>query len=188
MRISFTVPGRPSRWMRPAENTLPDGTTYRFTDKKAQAGKNAIAFEAKRAFGLRRPFTGPVLVRVIAIFAIPPSWPKKLQQAAREGRVMHVQDPDLDQVVKQAKDAMIGIAFVDDNQVCGYPNSAKRYGYPERTEITIEALPQQGDDITPGQRRLEKRIEDEGWDAVLNPPKKKRKTAMKKPKNIGFRI
>lgn len=146
----------------------------RFTDKEAEAGKEHIAWHAKRAWGDARPLTGPLVVRVIAVFGIPPSWPDKLKAAARESRVMHVQDPDLDQLVKQVKDALKGIAYVDDNQVCGYPNSAKRYGGPERTDIVIEALPQREDEITPAQRRLEKRIEVEGWDAVLAPPARRK--------------
>ena len=174
-RIAFKIDGKPSRWQRPGQGIDPrTGRAMRFTDPEAEAGKARIAWAARQAFGSRRPFTGPVVVRVIAIFEIPPSWPKALQKAAREARVMHVADPDLDQIVKQAKDALKGIAYVDDNQVCGYPNSAKRYGSPQRTEITIEALPQQPDEVTPGQRRLEQRVETEGWDAVLAPPKKRK--------------
>ena len=171
-RVSIIIPGKPSRWQRPGQSG-----GQRFTDKKAKAGKDAIAVEAKRCYQGRKPATGPVIVRVLAIFAIPPSWPEKLKRAAREGRVMHVTDPDLDQIVKQVKDALKGIAYVDDNQVVGYPNSAKRYGYPERTEITIEPLPQAEDEVTPGQRRLEKRVEVEGWDAVLAPPKPRKKSS-----------
>lgn len=175
-RVAFKVDGKPSRWQRPGQGINPTtGEAMRFTDKEAEAGKQRIAWAARQAFGSRRPFTGPVVVRIVAIFAIPPSWPKALQKAAREARVMHVADPDLDQLVKQAKDALKGIAYIDDNQVCGYPNSAKRYGSPERTEITIEALPQAEDEVTPGQRRLEKRIATEGWDAVLAPPPKRKR-------------
>lgn len=174
-RVAFTIDGKPSRWQRPGQGIDPrTGRAMRFTDPEAEAGKTRIAWAARQAFGAQKPFTGPVLVRVLAIFEIPPSWPKALQQAAREARVLHVADPDLDQIVKQAKDALKGIAYVDDNQVVGYPNSAKRYGYPQRTEVTVEALPQQPDEITPGQRRLEKRVETEGWDAVLSPPKKRK--------------
>jgi Holliday junction resolvase RusA-like endonuclease len=173
VRVSFSVPDKPSRWQRPGQGIHPTtGEPMRFTDKDAEAGKEHIAWHAKKAWGNRRPATGPVVVRVIGIFAIPPSWPPKLQAAAREARVMHVADPDLDQLVKQVKDALKGIAYVDDNQVCGYPNSAKRYGHPQRTDITIEVLPQQPDEITPGQKRLEARIAREGWDAVLHPPKR----------------
>lgn len=175
-RVAFSVVEKPSRWQRPGQGVNPHtGEVMRYTDPEAKAGKERIAWAARQAFGAQRPFVGPVLVRVVAIFEIPPSWPAKLQKAAREARVMHVADPDLDQLVKQVKDALIGIAYVDDNQVCGYPNSAKRYGHPQRTEITIEALPQADDEITPGQRRLMKRIETEGWDAVLAPPAKRKR-------------
>ncbi|MFL6864063.1 MAG: RusA family crossover junction endodeoxyribonuclease [Allosphingosinicella sp.] len=146
----------------------------RFTDSDAEAGKEHIAWHARKAWGNRRPLTGPVVVRVVCIFAVPTSWPEALRRAAAEARVMHVADPDLDQLVKQVKDALKGIAYVDDNQVCGYPNSAKRYGSPERTDVTIEALDQRPDEITPGQKRLEKRIANEGWDAVLAPPKRRK--------------
>lgn len=174
MKIYFTVPGRPSRWMRPVEGQDGQGNALRFTDHRAERGKLAIAQETKLAWGSRRPLTGPVLLRVVAIFAIPPSWPKRLQAAAMEGRVWHMSDPDLDQIVKQVKDALKGIAYVDDNQVAGYLNHAKRYGHPERTDIEIEPLPQLPDAVTPGQARLEKRIALEGWDAVLAPVPKRR--------------
>lgn len=80
---------------------------------------------------------------------------------------MHVADPDLDRLINLVQDALIGIAYVDDNQVCGYPNSAKRYGEPERTEITIEALDQTAAQVTPGQRRLEQEIGRSGWEGYL---------------------
>lgn len=161
--------------MRPIDGERPDGSQYRYNDKKAEAARKVIAQEAKIAFMGKRPATGPVIVRVVAIFGIPPSWPPKLRAAALEARVMHIADPDLDQIVKLVKDALKGIAYVDDNQVCGYPNSAKRYGQPERTEVTVTALPQLEDERTPGQRRLEGRIRKEGWDAVLAPPAKSKK-------------
>lgn len=174
MRVQFTVPGRPTRWERPGQGQLPDGTTFRYTNPAAREGKRAIAFEAKRAFGLRRPFTGPVIVRVIAIFGIPKSWPPRLRSAALEAKVMHDSDPDLDQLVKQVKDALVGIAYIDDNQVCGYPNSAKRYGHPERTEIIIEELPLPDGLMTPAQARREAAVAQLGWDAVLTPaPRRK---------------
>lgn len=175
VRVSFSVPDKPSRWQRPGQGIHPKtGEPMRFTDAEAEAGKEHIAWHAKKAWGSRRPVTGPVVIRVVGIFEIPPSWPKAVQRAAREARVMHVADPDLDQLQKQVMDALKGIAFVDDNQVCGFPNSAKRYGHPQRTDITIEVLDQRDDEITPGQRRLEKRIREEGWDAVLAPPKRRK--------------
>lgn len=155
--VSFTIPGKPSRWQRPVDVTTKNGRQVRLTAKAARDAGKVIAQLARIAWGPLPPPTGPVLLRVVAIFEIPPSWPAKVQAAARQARVMHISDSDLDNIIKIAKDSMIGIAYVDDNQVCGYPNSAKRYGTPARTEVTIEVLDQQEDEITPGQRRLEKR-------------------------------
>ena len=151
----FTVPGRPSRWQRPGQGVHPKtGRPMRFTDKKAEAGKKVIAQHARIAWK-GPPAAGPVILRVVAIFRIPVSWPAALKDEACQARVMHVGDPDLDQLVKQVQDALVGIAYHDDNQVCGYPNTAKRYGHPERTEITVEVLEQPEAAKTPGQRRLE---------------------------------
>lgn len=160
--VSFTVPGTPSRWMRPGQGVHPKtGRPLRFTDKKAEASKLAIAQLARIAWK-GPPVTGPVLLRVIAVFEVPASWPRAIHDAAREARVPHIADPDLDQLVKQVQDALVGIAYVDDNQVVAYPNSAKRYGSPARTEITIQVLDQQPDEITPGQRRVEQKAVEAG--------------------------
>lgn len=142
--------------MRPAQGVNPrTGKVMRITDPKAEAEKRVIAQAARLAWR-GDPVCGPVVLRVVAVFRIPKSWPPALRAEAEACRVMHVSDPDLDQLVKQVQDALTGIVYWDDNQVCGYPNPAKRYGSPERTEITIEVLDQTEAQKTPGQRDLER--------------------------------
>jgi Holliday junction resolvase RusA-like endonuclease len=160
-RCAFTIPGRPQRWIRPQQDgRRGSARNARFTDPKAQAHKDMVAKLAARHFHQLQPWTGPVVVSLVAVFAIPPSWPKHLQRAAREARVMHISDPDLDQLVKQVWDGVKGVVVVDDNQFCGFAMpTAKRYGHPERTEVVFSLLQQDEDAITPGQRRLEKLAE-----------------------------
>lgn len=160
--MTFTVPGRPSAWKRTNDFLHPvTGKLVKVTDAQQRIDQKRIATLA-RQYWHGDPHTGPMVLEVLAVFAIPPSWPKKVQAAAREGRVWHVSDPDLDQIVKQIKDALRGIAFVDDNQVAHYGHqTAKRYGHPERTEITLTILDQLEDAKTPGQRRLEARPPEE---------------------------
>lgn len=129
----------------------------RFTNKKAQAGKDAIAWEFKKIWGGRDPYLGPVRMHIDAIFEIPSSWPKKVIRAAIEGRVLHIADPDIDQIIKQIMDAIKGLIYIDDNQVAKLGKVTKRYGDAQRTDIIIELLPQADDEITPGQRRMEKK-------------------------------
>lgn len=142
--------------MRPAQGRHPKtGRPMRITDPKAEAEKKVIAMAARLAWK-GEPVCGPCILRVEAIFAIPPSWPTSLKEEALAARVLHVSDPDLDQLVKQVQDALTGIVYWDDNQVAGYPNSVKRYGHPERTVVTLEVQDQLEAQKTPGQRRLER--------------------------------
>lgn len=160
MNFALTIPGRPQRWVRPQQDgRRGNARNARFTDPKAEAHKRAVAKLAK-AVWKSDPLTGPVVLTCRFVFAIPESWPKYVKEAARAGRVMHIQDPDLDQLVKQIMDALRGVVYVDDNQVVGLHQCAKRYGFPERTEIAIQAIEQPEDAVTPGQRALEKRQEE----------------------------
>lgn len=151
--------GTPQRWMRPGQRRGRGGRVTRFTDPKAAAHKDMVSRKLAVAHK-GPPWQGPVAMKFTAVFAIPESWPKYLKAAAMEGRVPHVADPDLDQLIKQVKDAASGIVFVDDNQVAMYLNPAKRYGHPERTEVEFIPINQDPDAITPGQRRVGKRQRD----------------------------
>ncbi len=156
------MPGTPRPWKRPAEHVdRRRGIVVRHADPDTRAAEKVIAQLAQLAWR-GPPVTGPVVLRVVAIFGIPASWPERVKAAAREARVMHTIDPDLDRLINLVQDALVGIVYVDDNQVCGYPNSAKRYGSLARTEITIQVLDQQPDEIAPAQRRVVKRAEEKG--------------------------
>lgn len=175
MKIKITVPGRPTRWMRPGQGIDGEGRPVRYTDPKARAGKAVIANEAKLVYRATRPHLGPVVLCVVAVFAIPESWAAARRAAALEGKVWHTSDPDLDQLVKQVQDALVGIAYIDDNQVVGYhPHTAKRYGHPERTDIEVYPLHPEEVAKPPAQRRLEAKLGKEGWGGMLAPPASKR--------------
>lgn len=165
--VAFCVDGTPIPWKRPVQGkNIHTGKPMRWNDKRSEAQRRLIAQAARLAWR-GDPVAGPVVVRTLAIFAIPPSWPKALRDEALAARVMHIADPDLDRLSNLVHDALSGIVYMDDNQVCGHPNSAKRYGEPARTEITIEVLDQTEAQKTPGQRRLEADIAQYGAGAVL---------------------
>ncbi len=146
------IDGPPQRWMRPEGGR----SGRRFTNKKVKAIKGQMAQQLAKAHK-GPPWTCPVALKLTAVFAIPASWPKKTQAAALQGRVPHISDPDLDQIIKLVKDAASGVVYADDNQVAIYLNPAKRYGSPERTEVEFIKIRQDEDAITPGQKRLIKR-------------------------------
>ena len=93
------------------------------------------------------------MLSLVAVFPIPPSWPQKTKAAALEGRVLHIQVPDLDNITKAIKDGCRAVIYHDDSQVCGFAQPyAKRYGHPARIDVVFHLLHQADDEITPTQR------------------------------------
>lgn len=156
-RVSFVIDGVPQRWPRATPVKRGGRVMMVNTDKKAAAHKKLTGHLAKRAMGSQPPWTGPVMMSMVAVFPIPTSWPAYLKREAIAGKVPHIGDPDLDRVTNQLLDSCKGIVFEDDNQVAAFcAPFAKRYGHPARTEVTFHRLDQQESAVTPGQRRLEK--------------------------------
>lgn len=115
----FTVPGHPVTWKRAQR-----GNGHSYTDPKDAAHRERIRALARNA-GIRSPMLGPV--RLICRFFLPVD-----PLAPTAG--------DLDNYEKAVKDALQGIAFVNDRQVCSAMKSkAKAHGTP-CTEVWIEAL------------------------------------------------
>ena len=102
------------------------------------------------------PWTRAVMLKFVAVFPIPPSWPKYLKEAAKRGTLIHTSKPDKDNIEKLVVDALKGLAWADDAQVQG--GGIKRYGHPARVEVTLEAIDQPDIPATPGQKRLEARV------------------------------
>jgi len=74
----------------------------------------------------------PVALRIVFYLAKPAS--------ARKRDLWPVKRPDLDKLVRACGDALAGgMAYEDDSQVCDLIVS-KRFGLPERTEVTITVI------------------------------------------------
>lgn len=78
----------------------------------------------------RPPLEGPVSVVIEARFTTPK---RKLKS------FHHTSKPDADNLAKICCDAMNGIAFVDDSQVCEL-HVYKSYGDPPRVHVTTTGL------------------------------------------------
>lgn len=76
-------------------------------------------------------------MHVIFLFDIPKSWSKK----KRENTTWHTSRPDSDNLLKGVKDALNGIAYIDDAQVC-YVSAKKQYAEASGIEIEIIKLKQ----------------------------------------------
>lgn len=104
-----------------------------YNDKSYTAWKKGLALIAKTKF--KEPLTGAVEMRIDFFFKYPKSWSKKRKQST----IWHTSRPDIDNLQKScmdaldvkksshiAKEAIKGIAYIDDSQVC-YLTSRKQY-------------------------------------------------------------
>ena len=95
-------------------------------------------WEAKQHFphGFE-PHTGPIIVSMAFFMPVPKSISKKQRKAMLDAFFPHTKKPDLDNLVKFAKDALNGTAWADDSQVYDL-RAYKCYDELPRTEITLE--------------------------------------------------
>jgi Holliday junction resolvase RusA-like endonuclease len=132
----FRVPGPLLGWMRPSHHyggvhDPPEQVAY----KKMVA---LICKIAMRERGIFTPLQGPVSLSFNAVFPHP--------QRATPRRHWKDSRPDLDNLIKNIKDALKGIAWVDDQQVAHYGRCAKCFMPPGMSGqgyawVTIERPP-----------------------------------------------
>ncbi|MFQ5483042.1 MAG: RusA family crossover junction endodeoxyribonuclease [Nitrospinaceae bacterium] len=111
--IIIEVTGKPIPWAR----TGGGKNTGRFTPANVRAWKEAAGWLAREAMKGRKPLNGCITLFVLADFLIPASWPEWKREAALEGRIEPTGKPDLDNLVKNVKDALNNIVWIDDAQV-----------------------------------------------------------------------
>ena len=111
--IEFTVDMAPTGKARPRM-----GRFGMYTPKKTHDAEDIITYAAQQRMGGCSPTTDNVVMMVVVIFPIPQSYRGKKRSMAESGRLLPGKKPDIDNLVKLAADAMNGIVYVDDAQVC----------------------------------------------------------------------
>lgn len=99
------VSGKAAPWV---QNYTP--TKHPVNDFKA-----AIRRAAKAEVSLHGPISGPIRVDIVAVF---PRQSAKVWKTRRMPRYRHVTKPDRDNVEKAIYDALTGLVWRDDSQVC----------------------------------------------------------------------
>jgi len=105
--------------------------------------RQAVAYAAMRAMDGRPPLDGPVSLTVTFVLPRPKYHYHASKRLAGELRQdapgYHVKAPDRTKLMRSTEDAMTGIVYRDDSQVCT-GNVEKRYGSQPGAVIAIESL------------------------------------------------
>jgi Holliday junction resolvase RusA-like endonuclease len=135
MILMFTVPGTPVGSARP--RVTRNGT---YIPKRTKMYMNDI----RKRYADRYHFDGPVFVEIYAFFPIPKSYSKKERELLREMNYAYTKKPDCDNLTKCVLDALNGIAYNDDSQVC-YTLCLKEYAKPgEEPRIQVSICDMKG--------------------------------------------
>jgi Holliday junction resolvase RusA-like endonuclease len=110
-----------------------------YTPKRTVGAEKTLKDYVFHAMHPRKAAQCPIALTCRFIFPVPASWSKKKRQAAFEKRILHTQKPDLDNLVKLVKDALNGVAYVDDAQIVSESNH-KDWGGVGRVEIEVTEL------------------------------------------------
>ena len=89
-----------------------------------------------------KPFTKGVWIKSLSfVFSIPKNLTKAQQKLADEGHLIKTTRPDLhDNLCKGLMDAMEGIVFLNDSQICAMDKVMKLYGSIPKIEIVLEEI------------------------------------------------
>ena len=112
MILSLFIPGDPVPFARAGSNGV-----RRFTPKKQADYQKFVAHHAAQAMrraGFKQPFSVPLRIQFVGAYGVPKSWSKKAIINAK----WKTSRPDIDNMVKGCMDAMTGIIYEDDAQVC----------------------------------------------------------------------
>lgn len=134
-RFTVTVPGVMRGKGRPRFSAQ-GGKPRAYTDAKTANAETWVKSCAIEQAGQPR-LMGPLAVTVVISVPIPTSWSKREKAEAAAGRTMPTGKPDADNCLKLVCDALNGILWRDDSQICE-ANVRKAYG--EVAETVIQAV------------------------------------------------
>ena len=138
---SLVVHGEPVGKARARVVRDRSGRVRAYTPKKSANWERSAAILARRVMQGEEPTRKPVQLRLVAVMPVPESWPKWKREAATDGRIMPTGKPDLDNIIKAAKDALNGIIWRDDSQVVEV-KALQIYGSSAMVSIGVSELGQ----------------------------------------------
>lgn len=139
MPVKFEVLGTPVGKSRPKFSTV-NGHAVAYTPKKTANYETLVRLSYQQQIGaFMFDKDKPLRAIIRAFFPIPKSASKKKREQMEAGKIRHTKKCDADNIAKACLDALNGIAFYDDSQVCELSIS-KFYGDTPKVEIIIDEV------------------------------------------------
>ena len=136
-KVGFVIPGVPVAKGRPKFSTR-GGFARAYTPKKTRDFEDMAREIGRAAMGPLMPTASSVMLEFVAFVPVPTSWTKRKRAQALAGLLHPLSRPDLDNYEKALTDALNGIVYEDDSQICDVVKS-KRYAEEPRLVVKFWA-------------------------------------------------
>ena len=117
MEIKFTVSGPPKGKQRPRMCRI-NGRNVAYTPKQTTEYERLIRASYTAVSKVKFPKDEPLEISMLALFPVPQHASKKLKELMLNGDILPTKKPDSDNIIKIILDALNGVAYRDDSQIC----------------------------------------------------------------------
>ena len=135
--IEFEILGEPKGKGRPRFARVGNGVRT-YTPKETENYEAYIKVSYINSVG-RKKLEGQIQAEITGIFPIPKSESKKRKAAMLAGEILHTKKIDCDNLAKTVLDALNGIAYDDDKQVCRL-YVEKKYGENPCVKVRLKEV------------------------------------------------
>ena len=111
------MPGTPKGKQRPRVCRI-NGRSITYTPKQTVTYENQIKSIYSKVANFKFERHVPLEVGILALFAPPKSISQKVRALMLGGEILPTKRPDADNIIKVVLDALNGVAFHDDGQIC----------------------------------------------------------------------
>lgn len=134
--IKFTVPGKPVGKQRPRFSRTCTGVRT-YTPRKTAEYENLVRISYRQVS--KQKLEGAISATIYGYFEPPRSISKKQREQMLKGDISYIKKIDSDNLAKSILDALNGVAYDDDAQVC-LLIVQKLYAKTARVEVVLEEI------------------------------------------------
>ena len=134
--VKFTVPGKPVGKQRPRFSRTYTGVRT-YTPRKTQEYEDLVRISYRQVS--KQKLEGAISATIYGYFEPPRSISKKQREQMLNGNISYIKKIDSDNLAKSILDALNGVAYDDDSQVC-LLIVQKLYAETARVEVVLEEI------------------------------------------------
>lgn len=117
MEIKLTIPGPPKGKQRPRICRV-NGRSMAYTPKETIEYERLVRASYTAVFKVKFERNLPIEISILALYSVPKYVSRKTKELMLNGRLFLTKKPDADNIIKVILDALNGLAYRDDVQIC----------------------------------------------------------------------